>query len=80
MARRPKVSDQVEIPAKVFAIMKRRALEVVRCIGHRPDTTLADIAMSGYLQGLDDMQRAIFNNPHVLRAEPTSSGEDWQLP
>lgn len=77
MKKKP-ADTRPEIPAKVWAITQRRGREVVRSIGKcTGDVTLAEIAMAGYLQGLEDMALALRKFPqHIL----CNRDEDWSLP
>lgn len=74
--RSPTTPEREPIPEKVYAIIQRRGREVVQAIGHLPETTLAEIAMCGYLRGLEDMALARDRFPKP----PTNPPDDWQLP
>lgn len=77
MKKKP-ADTRPEIPAKVWDITRRRGREVVRSISKcTGDVTLAEIAMAGYLQGLEDMALALRMYPQHLLA---SQDEDWSLP
>jgi hypothetical protein len=66
------------IPPRVYAIMQRRAREVVRHVGQcvHP-VTLDEIAICGYYAGLADMAQALRRHPQYAIAP---QDEDWQMP
>lgn len=66
------------IPPRVYAIMQRRAREVVSAIGKMPETTLMEFAMCGYYAGLEDMAAALRRHPECVLVPRVD--EDWQLP
>jgi hypothetical protein len=76
--RKPTTVPHEPIPPRVYAIMQRRAREVVSAIGKLPETTLMEFAMCGYYAGLEDMAQALRTHPEcVLEVKPP---EDWRLP